>query len=323
MNAADLSRVSLHEHLDGSLRAETLLDLARQAGVRTPADNAADLRTYLRDAVHGSLANYLACFELTVSVLQTEDALERAAYEHAEQLSLDGCDRAEIRFAPQLHAPGAATSIQAVLAGLERARRDGLCDTTLIVCAIRESDPITTETIACAAVDTPGVVGFDLAGMEAGNPPQNHDAALRLVREAGLGLTIHAGEADGPVSIAAAVAAGATRLGHGVRVFDDISRGPRGPLLGRIAAEVLDKGIHLEVCVSSNLDTGIYPDAASHPVMTLKRIGFSVSLSTDNRLMSATTLEAEEQLCRSHLYASAREIVEMRDAARLALFPRR
>ena len=147
--------------------------------------------------------------------------------------------------------------------------------------------------------------------------------AFAAARSAGLGLTVHAGEAEGPASIAAALAAGATRLGHGVRIFDDIERGPRGPLLGRIARQVLDEQDHLEVCISSNLDTGIYPDAASHPVMTLHRIGFSLSLSTDNRLMSGTTLEQEEQLCRKHLYASPGEIAALHDAGRRALFPSR
>lgn len=316
-------RVSLHEHLDGSLRPATLLELGHQAGVLLPADDAAGLTTYLRDAVRGSLARYLACFDLTVAVLQTEEALERAAYEHAEQLSADNCDRGEIRFAPQLHAPGHAASIRAVLAGLERARTDGHCDTTLIVCAMRNLDPRDSEAVARAAADNPGCVGFDLAGMELNHPPQHHHGALGVTREAGLGLTIHAGEADGPASIMAALDAGASRIGHGVRIFDDIRRGPRGPLLGPVARRVLETGTHLEVCPTSNLDTNVYPTAGEHPVMTLHRIGFNVGLSTDNRLMSGTTLEREERLCRAHLYASGREIDAMREAARAALFPRR
>lgn len=313
-------RVSLHEHLDGSLSPQTLIELSRAGGTRLPASDPEGISRFIRGSVAGSLERYLSCFELTVAALQTEEALERAAYEHAAQLSADGCDRGEIRFAPQLHAPGNTNSIRAVLHGLGRARGEGLCDTGLIVCAMRESDPATVLEVARAAADEPGCVGFDLAGMETGNPPQLHMRALAAVRESGMGLTIHAGESEGPQSIAAALDAGARRIGHGVRIMEDIHLDGSTQVLGEVARRVLEGRIHLEVCVSSNLDTGVYPGAGAHPVMALKRLGFSVSLSTDNRLMSGTTLEREEHLCAMHLDAGVAELDDMVRAGRDALF---
>lgn len=321
--SGSVRRVSLHEHLDGSLRPATLLELARTAAVTVPAVDEDTLRGHLRAAVRGSLERYLSCFALTVAVLQNEEALERVAYEHAAQLHADGCDAGEVRFAPQLHAPGPAASIAAVLAGLERARRDGLCDTALIVSVLRERDPRTARTVAEAAAANPGCVAFDLAGMESGNPPQRQHAALGVAREAGLGITIHAGESEGPHSIDAALDAGATRLGHGVRVWDDISRRGGRAHLGRTAGRVRAEQIHLEVCISSNVDTRTYRDVAAHPVLALHRLGFSVGLSTDNRLMSATTLHREEQLCRDILRAGADELAAMGHAAANARFPGR
>lgn len=312
-------RVSLHEHLDGSLLTGTLIELAAGCGVNLPESDEAGLTTWLRQQVRGSLGQYLSCFALTTAVMQTEENLERVAYEHMAQLHEDRVAYAELRFAPQLHAPGWVDSIEAVGSGVRRGMAEFGIEAGIIVCAMRDQDPAHSLAAAHAAVAHPMVVGFDLAGEEWGHPPTEHREALAVIREAGIALTIHAGEGDGVASISAAIEAGATRLGHGVRIIEDITQTDRGVHLGSTAGRIREEGIHLEVCISSNVDTGLYP-VEQHPVLQLHRAGLNVGLSTDNRMMSATNLEREEQIARRILGGSEDEIRAMRANAARARF---
>jgi adenosine deaminase len=315
-----MTRTVLHEHLDGCLLPGTLLELANARGVSLGVDDEDGLRKLLSLGVKGSLAAYLRCFAMTTAVLQDVAALERVAFEHGEQMLAEGVTRAEVRFAPQLHGEEMHRSVEAVWRGLERSTRGTEMRAGVLVCGIRESDPMIVERAAQVACEMRGVVvGFDLAGMELGHLASAHRSALALVREGGLPLTLHAGEADGVASIRDALEMGATRLGHGVRLVEDIWLEDGEVVLGEVAQAVLDEQVVLEVCVSSNLDTRVFASLTEHPVLRLMRLGFAVTLQTDNRLMSQTTLEREEALVLS-LGATAQEIEAMRATAAVASF---
>lgn len=293
--ARQLPKVLLHEHLDGGLRVATLLDLLRQRGIASPAPDEDSLAAWFDARAHaGSLVEYLRGFDLTVAAMATPEALARVAFEAAEDARAEGCVLAEFRIAPLLfepHGVPGAVAVQALLDGLSRSP----LPSGLIVCALRhEPDAQIARAVDLAIAChqqaqqqplRPGaarVVGFDLAGPEAGWPASRHAALLARVREAGLGLTLHAGEADAGERVLEAARLGATRVGHGVRLADLID-GPGAPAL---LAELRGLGLHLEVCPTSNLHTGAAASLALHPIHALWRAGLHLSFHTDNRLMS-------------------------------------
>ncbi|MFT4086994.1 MAG: adenosine deaminase [Gordonia sp. (in: high G+C Gram-positive bacteria)] len=306
-------KVLLHDHLDGGLRPATVLDLARENGYeRLPADDPEQLAQWFATAADsGSLERYLETFAHTVGVMQTVSALERVARECAEDLARDGVVYAEVRFAPELHLEQGLSLtevVEAVLRGFVDGERVARSEGKPIVVrglltAMRHA--ARSEEIAELAIAyrDRGVVGFDIAGAEAGHPPSRHLAAFESMRDASAHFTIHAGEAFGLPSIHEALAfCGADRLGHGVRVIDDIvlpaGSAPAdetfdGARLGRIAEYVRDQRIPLELCPSSNVQTGAVASLAEHPFNILARLRFRVTVNTDNRLMSNTTMSRE------------------------------
>lgn len=295
----------LHDHLDGGLRPSTVIDIAGQVGYDgLPSTDEAELAAWFRTAAHsGSLVRYLEPFAHTVAVMQTPEALHRVALECVEDLAADNVVYAEVRFAPELHLAGGLSFdevMEAVLAGFADgeaaaagAGRDikVRCLVTAMRHAARSRD---IAELAIRYRDS-GVVGFDIAGAEAGHPPSRHLDAFEYMRANNARFTIHAGEAFGLPSIHEALAfCGADRLGHGVRIVDDIEELPDGTAeLGRLAAIVRDKRIPLEMCPSSNVQTGAVPCIEKHPFGQLARLRFRVTVNTDNRLMSDTTMSLE------------------------------
>jgi adenosine deaminase len=295
-----LPKVLLHEHLDGVLRPQSVIDLARQEKYSDlPTSDPAALADWFHQGANkGSLAKYLEGFAHTIAVMQSEGALERVAYEQAEDLSKDGVVYFETRFAPVFHTRKGLTHqqvVSAVLKGLERGRKDFGVSSGLIICAMRNMD-VSLE-MAELAVDfrERGVVGFDLAGEEGGYPPKKHVDAFHYIQRENFNITIHAGEGYGKESIWQAIQyCGAHRIGHGTRLIDDIaiSEG-KAVKLGDLAQYVLDKRIPLEICLISNVHTGATPSLAEHPFRILYQEKFRVTLNTDNRLMSDTTMTKE------------------------------
>ncbi|KQH80776.1 adenosine deaminase [Mycobacterium gordonae] len=295
----------LHDHLDGGLRPATVLEIAREVGYDgLPATDAEELATWFRTRSHsGSLERYLEPFSHTVAVMQTPDALYRVAYEAVEDLAADAVVYAEIRFAPELHINRGLSFdevVDAVLAGFAAgeqacAAAGNPIKVRCLVTAMRHA--AMSREIAELAVRfrDKGVVGFDIAGAEAGHPPTRHLDAFEYMRDHNARFTIHAGEAFGLPSIHEAIAfCGADRLGHGVRIVDDVEVDPDGRVvLGRLAAIVRDKRVPLELCPSSNVQTGAVASIADHPFDLLARSRFRVTVNTDNRLMSDTTMSLE------------------------------
>lgn len=300
-----LPKAVLHEHLDGGLRVGTILELADAHGYRgLPAADEAGLADWFDQGRSGSLERYLEAFVHTVGVMQTAEAIERVAFEAVEDLAADGCVYAEIRFAPSLCTRQGLTLedvIEAALNGFRRGEQATGMVTRYIADAMRhETD---SEKIAAAAIAFrgQGLVGFDLAGPEAGFPPDDHIVACRMIREANLGLTLHAGEADGVDSIWRALQrCGAHRIGHGIHIVDDtVTEDGEIVELGPMASYVRDHQVPLEVCPTSNLHTaGWTPEA--HPVGMLHRAGFNVTISPDNRLMSRVSMSDEFRLLADH-----------------------
>lgn len=297
---ASLPSVLLHDHLDGGVRAGTMIELADESGYADlPAHDAATVAAWMtRGASRGDLAMYLETFAHTVGVMQTPEALNRVARECAEDLAADGVVYAEVRFAPELHV-NAGLPLDAIVEAVIEGFTVGCAGTTIeigtLITAMRTSDrSLEIAELAVRWADR-GVVGFDLAGVEAGFPATAHREACDLVlRDGRLGLTIHAGEGDGLESIRGALACGAQRLGHGVRLAEEIDLGRVGrPMLGPLAREVRDRGIALELCPTSNVHSGVAASIAEHPIGVLADQGFRVTVNTDNRLMSATTLSSE------------------------------
>lgn len=295
-----LPKVVLHEHLDGVLRPQTVIDLARDAGYAglPTSDPQALAQWFHHGANQGSLSKYLEGFTHTIAVMQTEEALERVAYEEAEDLSKDGVVYFETRFAPVFHKQKGLTHqqiVSAVLKGLERGRRDFGIASGLIICAMRNMD-VSLE-MAELAVDfrARGVVGFDLAGEEGGYPPKKHVDAFHYIQRENFNITIHAGEGYGKESIWQAIQyCGAHRIGHGTRLIDDIAVvDGKAVNLGDLAQYVLDKRIPLEICLISNVHTGATPSLGEHPFKILYQEKFRVTLNTDNRLMSNTSMTRE------------------------------
>ncbi|MGB6669448.1 MAG: adenosine deaminase [Candidatus Acidiferrum sp.] len=298
-----LPKVLLHEHLDGVLRPETVIDLAKSSAYEgLPTRNPEELaRWFHQGADQGSLAKDLEGFIHTIAVMQTEEALERIAYEQAEDLAGDGVVYFETRFAPIFHTKKGLSHqqvVSAVLKGLDRGKHDFGISSGLIICAMRNMD-VSLE-MAELAVDfrDRGVVGFDLAGEEGGYPPKKHVAAFHYIQRQNFNITIHAGEGYGKESIWQAIQyCGAHRIGHGTRLIDDIAFAEDGKVvkLGDLAQYVLDKRIPLEICLISNVHTGAARSLPEHPFKIFYQQKFRVTLNTDNRLMSDTTMTKEFQ----------------------------
>jgi adenosine deaminase len=297
-----LPKVLLHEHLDGVLRPRTLIELARESGyTQLPTQDPDTLAAwFFRGANQGSLPKYLEGFAHTIAVMQTTEALERAAYEQVEDLKNDGVVYFESRFAPVFHTSGGLTHEQivaAALKGLERGKKDFGVPSGLIICAMRNKN-VSLE-MAELAVDfrQRGVVGFDLAGEEGGYPPKKHIEAFHYIQRQNFNITVHAGEGFGKESIWQAIQyCGAHRIGHGTRLVDDIAlAGGKVVKLGDLAQYVLDKRIPLEICLISNVHTGAAASLAEHPFKILFQEKFRVTLNTDNRLMSDTNMAKEFQ----------------------------
>jgi adenosine deaminase len=295
----------LHDHLDGGLRPATVLEIAGQVGYDgLPATDLDGLADWFRTRSHsGSLERYLEPFSHTVAVMQTPEALYRVAYECVEDLAADSVVYAEVRFAPELHINRGLSFdgvVDAVLAGFAAGEKACAAEghpikVRCLVTAMRHA--AMSREIAELAIRfrDKGVVGFDIAGAEAGYPPTRHLDAFEYMRDHNARFTIHAGEAFGLPSIHEAIAfCSADRLGHGVRITDDIEVDPDGGVrLGRLAAIVRDKRVPLEMCPSSNVQTGAVDSIAEHPFDLLARARFRVTVNTDNRLMSDTTMSQE------------------------------
>ncbi|MBQ0867569.1 adenosine deaminase [Streptomyces smyrnaeus] len=308
-------KVLLHDHLDGGLRPATIVELARETGYDAlPETDAERLKVWFRESADsGSLERYLETFTHTVGVMQTRDALFRVAAECAEDLAADGVVYAEIRYAPEQHLLGGLT-LEQVVEAVDEGFREGERRARAAGHRIRVGALLTAMRHAARALEIAelanryrdlGVVGFDIAGAEAGHPPTRHLDAFEYLKRENNHFTIHAGEAFGLPSIWQALQwCGADRLGHGVRIIDDIQVGEDGAVkLGRLAAYVRDKRIPLELCPTSNLQTGAAPSYAEHPIGLLRRLHFRTTVNTDNRLMSGTSMSHEfEQLVRTFNY---------------------
>lgn len=306
-----LPKVSLHDHLDGGVRPQTIVELAALASIDIPTTDARALGEWFRaQADSGSLPDYLSTFSVTLSVMQTADNLERIAGEFVDDLVADGVVYAEIRWAPELHGEsglGLDESVDAVQRGIEggiaRAEKSGRpIRVGQLLCAMRQADRALEIAELAIRHRHRGVVGFDVAGPEQGFPISRMADAFAVLDAAWMPRTIHAGEADGLESITGALRDGrALRLGHGVRITDDIaidsSTGTNRVTLGPVAEWVRDRAIALELCPTSNLQTDAFSrfgnDLEDYPLDLLDQLGFTVTINTDNRLMSGTTLSRE------------------------------
>jgi adenosine deaminase len=299
-----LPKAELHCHLDGSVRPSTLVDLAREHRVQLPKQTPEELAEFMRVDDAQSLDDYLRRFDVTISVMQTEEALERIAYELAEDAVEDGVRYIEIRNAPLLNVVQGLTLVQAVeapLRGLRKAENDFGIIARFIVCGLRQFPPESSLEMAQLAVEfkNEGVVAFDLAGGEKGNPASRHAEAFRYAREHDLAVTVHAGEGDGAESVREAIhACGANRIGHGTRLIEDAD----------LTQYVNDRRIALEVCLTSNVQTRVAESYAAHPFREYFDRGLNVTLNTDNRLMSATTLTDEYVYAAEHLGFTLEEL---------------
>ena len=301
-------KVVLHDHLDGGLRPQTIVDLAVEQGYDglPTTDHAALGAWFVEACSSGSLERYLDTFTHTVGVMQTTAALTRVASECAQDLAADGVVYAEIRFAPELHVER-GLSLPAVVEAVQAGFREGEQLAAAAGHRIRVGTLLTAMRHAARSREIAelvvqyrdlGVVGFDIAGAEAGFPPTRHLDAFEYLRRENAHFTIHAGEAFGLPSIWEALQwCGADRLGHGVRIIDDVEVASDGVVtLGRLAAYVRDKRVPLEMCPSSNLQTGAATSMAEHPIGLLARLKFRVTINTDNRLMSGTSMSREMTL---------------------------
>jgi len=297
-------KAELHCHLDGSVRSQTLLDLAAEQGKRSllPADSVEGLeKVLLRIDDSATLEAFLTWFDYTIGVLQSRQALRRAAYELAVDASQENVKYLEVRYSPVLHTEDGLTLEQindAVLDGLQTAQRDTGIRTTVIICGLRDRLESTSLRLAELAVDYfgRGVVGFDLAGGEAGNPPKHHLAAFYFAKNNLLNLTVHAGESWGPDSISQALfRCGAHRIGHGTSLAEDLS----------LMRYVIDHQIPLEICPTSNVQTNVVEGFEQHPLSVFVDAGVPVTISTDNRLFSRTSVT--EELWRVHTMCGVSE----------------
>ena len=300
-----LPKTDLHVHLDGSLRVSTIFDLAKKQGVKLPAKNEDELKKVVMcDKECKSLEQYLRGFEITLSVLQTENALTRVAYELAEDAAKENIRYMEVRYSPILHTQKGLKITQisdAVIKGLNEAEKKFNIRTGVIICGIRNMSPATSLRLAELAIayKNLGVIGFDLAGAEYNHPAKEHKEAFDLALKNNINITIHAGEAYGPESIHQALHyCGTHRLGHGTRLIED----------GDLLNYVNDHRIPMEICIKSNMHTKAVIEIKRHPVSFYLDYGLRVTLNTDNRLISNTTLTDEYMLAIEELGWSYQEV---------------
>lgn len=291
-----LPKTDLHVHLDGCVRPETLIELARQQGKEMPRGDPEELRDYMHVKDARDLVDYLTRFDVTLSVMQTADALERIAYELAEDAAAENVRYMEVRYSPVLNIREGLTleaAVDAPLAGLRRAQQEFGIRTGVIICGLRNMSPMTSMDLADLTLNFKGqgVVAFDLAGAEYNYPAKKHREAFYRVINANIAATIHAGEAYGPESIHQALHyCNANRIGHGTRLFEDPD----------LMAYVNNFRIPLEICLTSNVQTRAVPSFEQHPLRLYYDEGLVVTLNTDNRLMSATTVT--DEYWRAHQY---------------------
>lgn len=306
LNFAALPKVVLHDHLDGGLRPATVIDLAKERGyTKLPTTDPTELGAwFVEGANKKNLVEYLRGFEHTVALLQDPEAIERVAEEYVLDLVADGVVYAEVRNAPELNTQQGMTMLEVLEAtdrglarGMQAAADQGhKIVVNQLVCGMRHDKRVVEAAEAALEARDSGlhVVGFDIAGPEAGFPPGNHVEAFQLIKDGCLRTTIHAGEADGVSSIAEAMhRCGAERLGHGVRIIEDITDNGDSVELGRVADMTLDRGITLECCPTSNVQTGAVPSIEEHPIDFLLDLGYRVTVNPDNRLMSGVTMTSE------------------------------
>ena len=293
-----LPKTDLHVHLDGSLRLETILELAEEGGIDLPANDAAGLAAAMHCGQNtGSLVEYLKAFDITLKVMQTQESLRRIAYELAEDNAKENVRYMEVRYAPMLHTREGlrlAAVVEAVLTGLMDAQKDFGIQSNVILCGIRNISPQSSLEMAQLAVAYKGrgVIAFDLAGAEYDHPAKHHLQSFQLVRDNNISVTIHAGEAYGPESVHQAIhVCGAHRIGHGCRLRED----------GDLLHYVNDHRIALECCPSSNVQTGAVQDLASHPLKLYYDLGLRVTINTDNRLITDTSVSKELWLCHTQM----------------------
>ncbi|MFF5483228.1 adenosine deaminase [Streptomyces sp. NPDC012935] len=297
-----LPKAVLHDHLDGGLRPATVVELAEAVGHTLPTTDPDELAAWYFEAANsGDLVRYIATFEHTLAVMQSREGLLRTAEEYVLDLAADGVVYGEVRYAPELNTNGGLTLAEVVetvqeglAAGMAKAAAAGTpVRVGTLLCGMRMFDRVREAADLAVAFRDAGVVGFDIAGAEAGFPAADHVDAFEHLRRESVPFTIHAGEADGLSSIHQALqVCGAQRIGHGVRITDDIVEGK----LGRLAGWVRDRRVALEMCPTSNLQTGAATSIAEHPITALKDLGFRVTLNTDNRLVSGTTMTREMSL---------------------------
>jgi adenosine deaminase len=300
---ARLPKALLHDHLDGGLRPQTIIEIAQEIGHELPTYDAIELAEWFRTSCDsGSLVRYLETFEHTVAVMQRHQDVVRVARECAIDLARDGVAYAEVRMAPELLTENGLTisaAIEAILEGFRAGEKEAQAEgnpirVTSLLCGMRQNT--LSQEVAELAVKyrDRGVVGFDIAGPEDGFPPSDQLDTFEYLRRENAHFTIHAGEAYGLPSIWEAIQlCGAERLGHGVRIIDDVDLNHTPPRLGKLAAYVRDRRIPLEMCPSSNIQTGAAANFADHPIGDLAKLRFRITVNTDNRLMSATSMSNE------------------------------
>ena len=332
---ASLPKVELHDHLDGGLRPSTIVELAAEIGYELPTTDPDELEKWFYDAANsGDLPTYLTTFDHTTAVMQTKESLVRVTREAIEDLAADNVVYAELRYAPEQHqANGLSLQeiVEATVQGAKEGERSAASKgkrihARLILCAMRHADrakeiaQLTIDNYPIASPVEGYVVGFDIAGAEDGFPAANHAEAFALLRENLVPFTIHAGEAAGVESIHDALAQGATRLGHGVRVYEDFEATLSGIELGQVARFVRDRGVPLEICPTSNTQTGIADIIANHPFNLLYDMGFVCTINTDNRLVSGTTMTREFEVLAENFDLDYWQILEMTTNALDAAF---
>jgi adenosine deaminase len=299
----------LHDHLDGGLRPSTALELAKQINYR-PLLETDDVSSFFDRSDSSSLDHYLEAFTHTIALMQTETNLERIAYEAAEDMHNNGINIYESRYAPFYSVNETLSPIKvidSINSGFKKAENDFGIKSGLILCGMRH-DFDNVGLVAELAIETKDkIIGFDIAGPELNFMPSLFETSFRKIKEAGINITIHAGEGDGVNSIKDALSNGAQRIGHGVRIIEDINL--ETGELGDTSKQIIDNQIALEVCITSNIHTNMYKSVNDHPIKNLIDFGFNISLNTDNRLMSNTTVSKEIQIAESLGIANVEQLL--------------
>ena len=316
-------KIELHEHLDGSLRIDTILELAKKDGVRLPTAERKELE-FLLSPLESDLVTYLKAFAVTTAVMQNAEALKRVAFEMVEDWYADGVVYGEVRFAPELHTQkglSRSAAVEAVLDGLSEGRRRYPVETGLILCTMRHLEPSLETAVLVNQYRNDGVLAFDIAGAEEGFPPSLHRAAYEYCAKHSLSTTCHAGEVTGPDYIREALeACGSLRIGHGTQLIQEWGASRVPPGTGSLTGLVRDRQIPLELCLSSNVQTRACRSLAEHPFPEFLKAGLAVTLNTDNRLMSATSLSRELQLAQETWNLPAESLRRVEQNALAAAF---